>query len=418
MDIDKISFNIILLILIVALIFYNLWKIYQNENDLVISNDKAAEFAVAKTRFLTTMSHEIRTPLNSVIGFSEQLSQSALSKDQAAQLTAIRSSSAMVLDLVNDILDFSKYEAYRVNLEIAPFSLMDCISEVVHIMAIQAVQKGIELKTDISFGKDFCVVGDTLRLKQLVMNLLSNAIKFTERGSVKLKADVKLTKGNQLILKAWIIDTGIGIDEVNLGRIFDEFAQVNYLPSQFRHKGTGLGLAICKKIVEFQNGEINVVSELDKGSIFSFSIPYEICDNKISAVESPPTIDLATLVGKRILLVDDNIMNILLAQTVISKHQLFADVAYNGQEALALFEQNQYDLILTDIEMPIVNGVVLSKAIRSCSDAVKRNTPILGVTAHLLAEDRLLYKSAGMNDLISKPFSEKELMDKIALQFT
>jgi len=415
-DISRIT--ITFLILIVSIIFYNLWRIYKNETELITTSDKAFEFALAKSRFLASMSHEIRTPLNSVIGFSEQLSQSKLNAEQAAQLTAIRSSSTMVLDLVNDILDFAKYETNKANFEKISFAPFKSINEVVDIIAIQAAQKDIELKSDISFEETVCILGDSLRLKQLLMNLLSNAIKFTERGSVKLKADLVVAPGGkQAILKVQVIDTGIGIEAINLAMIFDEFAQVNYLPSTFKPKGTGLGLAICKKIVECQDGEIKVVSELGRGSVFSFSIPYELCDEQLLENRAITAIDLTSLIGKRILLADDNRMNILLIRTVIGKYQITSDVAYDGQEAYNLFERNRYDLVLTDIQMPIMNGIALSKAIRLHVDLAKRDTTILGLTANVLPEDRTRYINAGMNDLVLKPFSEQELMEKIAIQF-
>lgn len=405
------------LILIVSIIFYNLWRIYKNETELITTSDKAFEFALAKSRFLASMSHEIRTPLNSVIGFSEQLSQSKLNAEQAAQLTAIRSSSTMVLDLVNDILDFAKYETNKASFEKISFAPFKSINEVVDIIAIQAAQRNIELKSDISFEETVCILGDSLRLKQLLMNLLSNAIKFTERGSVKLKADLVMAPGKQAILKVQVIDTGIGIEAMNLAMIFDEFAQVNYLPSTFKPKGTGLGLAICKKIVECQDGEIKVVSELGRGSVFSFSIPYELCDEQLLENRAITAIDLASLIGKRLLLADDNRMNVLLIRTVIDKYQITSDVAYDGQEAYNLFERNRYDLVLTDIQMPIMSGIALSKAIRLHVDLAKRDTTILGLTANVLPEDRTRYINAGMNDLVLKPFSEQELMEKIAIQF-
>lgn len=416
-SIDKIFIlSISLLVMMVAFILYNLWKMYKNENELISSSHKASQYAIAKSKFLANMSHEIRTPLNSVIGFSEQLIQSKLDEKQSEQLTAIRSSSIMLLDLVNDILDFSKYETYKVNFDKIAFIPLESINEVVNGIAIQASQKGIALNTEISFKDTVCFSGDSLRLKQVLMNLLSNAIKFTQKGSVTLKADIVSVSKKQSLLNVQVIDTGMGISAKDLEMIFDEFAQVNSTTTQSKHKGTGLGLAICKKIIEFQDGKIKVTSEVGKGSIFSFSIPYELCDEKALERKDPTVVDASSLVGKRILIADDNKMNILLAKTVITKYKMITDTADDGQEAFELFEKNQYDLILTDIQMPRMNGVELAKAIRTFPDKVKQNTPILGVTANVLAEDRQLYLSAGMNDLVLKPFSENELIEKISVQ--
>lgn len=416
--VDKVFIlSISLQLTMVSIILYNLWKTYKNENELISSSHKASQYAIAKSRFLANMSHEIRTPLNSVIGFSEQLSQSKLDEKQTEQLTAIRSSSVMLLDLVNDILDFSKYETYKVNFDKIPFVPIDIIHEVINSIAIQAYQKDLELRTEISFKDTVCFSGDALRLKQVLMNLLSNAIKFTQKGSVILKANVVMNSKKQGILDVEIIDSGMGIRAEDLDMIFDEFAQVSYSSSCIKHKGTGLGLAICKKIVEYQDGEISVSSEFGEGSNFSFSIPYKLCEKDELESKNPSSIDVSKLMSKRILIADDNRMNILLMQTILAKYKMRVDTAYDGLEAFGLFEENQYDLVLTDIQMPELNGVELSRAIRSHHTAAKQSIPIFGVTANVLSEDRELYLGAGMNNLVLKPFSEKELIEKIAIQF-
>lgn len=414
-NIDKIViFSIVLLLVLVMAILYNLWKIYRNESDLIDYSQKASQYAISKSRFLANMSHEIRTPLNSVIGFSEQLAQGKLDEQQAEQVSAIRSSSVMLLDVVNDILDFSKYETGKVNFDKIAFIPFDSITEVVNSIGIQASNKGIDLKKDVSFKNNLCFTGDSLRLKQVMMNLLSNAIKFTDQGSVTLKADAILNSKKQAVLKVQIIDTGIGIGAEDLNMIFDEFAQVYYSSNKIKQKGTGLGLAICKKIVEFQGGQISVTSEPGRGSIFSFEIPYEVCAKELAKENKSLVITNAeSLIDKRILLADDNKMNILLAQTVLKKYKMNIDVAYNGKEALALFEKNKYDLLLTDIQMPEMGGIELTRKIRSLPDILKKNIPILGVTANVLQEDRKKYIKSGINDLVLKPFSEKELIDKI-----
>lgn len=406
-------FSIILLVLLVCTILYNLWKIYKNESDLINYSQKASQYAASKSRFLANMSHEIRTPLNSVIGFSEQLSQGKLDSQQIEQVGAIRSSSVMLLDVVNDILDFSKYETGKVNFDKIPFQPLDAITEVFNSIAIQATSKGIELKNEISFKRSICFAGDSLRLKQVLMNLLSNAIKFTDKGSVTLKADVVSTSKKGL-LKVQIIDTGIGIGEEDINMIFDEFAQVYYSSTKIKQKGTGLGLAICKKIVEFQDGQIGVTSELGKGSKFSFEIPYDVCaTDEVLKTENIIAVNLEGIEGKRVLLADDNKMNILLAKTVIEKYKMITDVAYDGKEAFELFKQNHYDLILTDIQMPEMGGLELTRLIRRYTVKSKSLVVILGVTANVLEDDRKKYIEAGIDDLVLKPFSEKDLIAKM-----
>lgn len=407
-------FSIGLLSLLLIAIMYNLWKIYKNENELINYSQQASQYAISKSKFLANMSHEIRTPLNSVIGFSEQLGQGSLTDQQAEQVNAIRSSSVMLLDVVNDILDFSKYETGKVSFDKINFVPFEAINEVFNSITIQASKKGIAFKNEVSFKGDVCFSGDSLRLKQVIMNLLSNAIKFTNKGSVTLKADVINLNKNNALLKIQVIDTGIGIAAEDANMIFDEFAQVYYSSTKISQKGTGLGLAICKKIVEFQGGQIGVTSEIGKGSTFSFEIPYETCElDSVLSRKNATIVDGAGLEGKKLLLADDNKMNILLAQTVLKKYKLVVDVAYDGKEAFELFKNNDYHIILTDIQMPEMGGVELTRTIRAYTDKDKINVPILGVTANVLQEDRKKYMEAGINDLVLKPFSEKELIDKI-----
>jgi signal transduction histidine kinase len=410
---DIYSVIYLLLILLVAIILFNLWIIYRNESKLIDYGQKASQYAQSKSRFLANMSHEIRTPLNSVIGFSEQLSQDNLSEQQKEQLEAIKTSSEILMDLVNDILDFSKYEVGKINFDKVAFSPSDAITEVMSSIAIQASRKGLKLEKQLAFDHKLFVQGDSLRLKQLVMNLLSNAIKFTNVGSVTLKADILIGAKKKSILRVQVIDTGIGIEEKDAVLIFDEFAQVNYSLTKNAQKGTGLGLAICKKIVELQQGSINLKSKIGEGSNFTFEIPYEICEDESKKEKTLAITDVAYLVGKRILLVDDNKMNVLLAQTVLKKYDISTDTAYDGAEAYQLFLANKYDLVLTDVQMPVMGGLELTRNIRAVNDPCQSSVPILGVTANVIEEDRERYLAAGMNDLVLKPYSENELINKI-----
>lgn len=403
--------NILLLVSLVAIILYNIAKLYKNEKVLITLGKRASQDSHSKSRFLANMSHEIRTPLNSVVGFSEQLAQSNLTSEQTDQVDAIRNSSEMLLALVNEILDFSKYEVGKINLERIPFFPENEIMEVFNSMNVLAVNKNILLENKVILEKGTCLLGDRLRLKQLVMNLLTNAIKFTANGKVTLKVNLVAQGKKQGILKVYVEDTGIGIAAADLEFIFDEFAQVYSAKKQ----GTGLGLAICKKIVELQGGKIDVASVPGKGSVFSFEIPYELAKVKeeVPVKDEELPLSRGKLSGKHILLVDDNKMNVLLAQTVLKKWEMGFDSAYDGKAALELFKRNDYDLILTDIQMPVMGGVELTHEVRYNGDFKKSRIPILGITAHVLQEDREAYLKAGMNDLVLKPFLEQELIDKI-----
>ncbi|RNL51251.1 ATP-binding protein [Pedobacter jejuensis] len=415
-NLDK--FTLLLLILaggLLLFVFYTIYNLYKSEKALIDYSNKTSMYAVSKSRFLANMSHEIRTPLNSIVGFSEQLTQVNLESEQQEQVNAIRNSSVMLLEVVNEILDFSKYETGKVLFEKIPFSLFVTINDVFDGMTILAEKKKIGFVLNMSVDKNIFILGDPLRLKQVVMNLLSNAIKFTNTGAVTLNVELENTIENNAHLKVSVVDTGMGINEVDQKVIFDEFAQVYYSSTKEKQQGTGLGLAICKKIVEFQGGTISVKSEEGHGSTFAFELPVEITDKVKDAVVSRAigVKDTDLLKNKKVLLADDNMLNILLASTILKKYKLSYDAAYNGLQAFELFNENHYDVILTDIQMPEMGGIELTKKIRNCDDELKRNIPILGVTANVMEEDRAKYLESGMNELVLKPFLEKELIEKM-----
>lgn len=412
------NFNIFLLallILLIIFIFYAIYKLYQNEKQLINYSHKVSLNANSKGKFLANMSHEIRTPLNSIIGFSEQLNQLDLAGRQKEQLAAIRNSSVMLLDVVNDILDFSKYEIGKVKLERKPFSPYLAITEVFDSMKIQTEIKQIGFEMQWDSDKDIFVVGDHLRLKQIVMNLLGNAIKFTQKGEVILKGSLEQELPKQLRLKVSVMDTGLGISKENQEVIFDEFAQVYYASTTEIYQGTGLGLAICKRIVDLHGGTITVQSEENKGSVFSFELPFELAKTGKESTSIIEPNKNHTLAGKRILLAEDNALNVLLTRTILEKHKVVLDVAINGKEAWKLFNDNAYDLILSDVQMPEMGGVELAKKIRAHEDYDKKALPILGITANVMHEDRIVYIQSGMNELVTKPFLEQELLDKIVM---
>ena len=413
------TMSFVFLITLLILVFYNIWKIYRNEKDIIFYSEKAEQYADSKSRFLAGMSHEIRTPLNSVIGFSEQLSQSQLEPTQQEQVDAIRNSSEMLLELVNEILDFSKYETGKMSFESSPFMLEHAIEDVYTSMNVHAHKKKLFLENDIRIDGSICCEGDKIRLKQVIMNLLGNAIKFTVKGKVTLHARIEASKENEnnLVLKVAIKDTGLGIDKNDLPHIFEEFSQVAGAQKATRHKGTGLGLAICKKIVELQGGRITVTSAVGEGSTFSFELPLKLCEIDERVISQTLSDDvMAELVnGRTVLFAEDNQLNVLLGTTILKKWKVNYDVAMNGVEAVKLFERNKYDIVLTDIQMPELNGMEVTQIIRSSKNELKSNVPILALTANVLKEDRDLYLNSGMNDVVLKPFREKDLIEKIAL---
>ncbi|SEB18502.1 ATP-binding protein [Pedobacter hartonius] len=401
---------------LVIIILYNIWKIFRNEEDIISYSLNAEEYARSKSAFLASMSHEIRTPLNSVIGFSEQLSQSRLDDVQKEQLGAISSSSKLLLEVVNEILDFSKFETGKMSFEHAPFHPHATLEEVFMGLSIQADHKGIGMEKEFDLRQDVCLKGDVFRLKQVIINLVSNAIKFTTIGKVVLKAFVTEGEKGFRILHVVVQDTGVGISRENLPLIFGEFAQVVSAQEKASQKGTGLGLAISKKIVEMQGGKIMAASEPGKGSVFEFHLPFQVVEATDCLVKeaTDDPVRHASLNGKYVLVAEDNKLNILLLTTILRKWGVACDIAENGREAFLLFEANRYDIILTDIEMPEMGGVEFSGLVRGYPESSKASVPILALTANVLKEDRDKYLHGGINGVVLKPFSEQNLLDRIA----
>jgi signal transduction histidine kinase/CheY-like chemotaxis protein len=405
----------VFLIAIVIIILYNIWKIFRNEEEIISYSLDAEQYALSKSAFLASMSHEIRTPLNSVIGFSEQLSQSPLDKTQQEQLEAISSSSRLLLDVVNEILDFSKFETGKMSFDHAAFLPHDSLDEVFNSLQIQAGHKGILMEKELNIDEDICLRGDAFRLKQVVINLMSNAIKFTSQGKVTLHASLTDGDKGMRILHVSVQDSGLGISKENIPLIFGEFAQIVSAQKNASQKGTGLGLAISKKIVELQGGRIAVTSEPNKGSLFTFQLPFEQAETVACRKKMLPdqTVANKSLYGKHILVAEDNKLNVLLLTTILKKWKLTFDVAENGVQAFSLFGSHYYDLVLTDIEMPEMGGVELAGLIRNHEDIGKSYIPVLALTANALKEDRDNYLEAGMNGVILKPFTEQNLLDTI-----
>ncbi|WP_374164543.1 ATP-binding protein [Arcticibacter sp. MXS-1] len=405
----------IIAILLTFIVLFNVWRLYQSEKQLVAAKNTALRQTKIKGEFLAHMSHEIRTPLNSILGFSEQLENSELSEEQSVQLTGIRHSSELLLKIVNEILDLSKLETGKLSLSDQNFSPARSISEIAASLKILADKKGIGLSTKVHFSEDVILSGDEYRLKQVLINIVNNAIKFTEQGTVTIQA--KLSSKNTLNID--VTDTGRGIRKEDIPSLFNEFTQIKPGESD-KQNGSGLGLAICKRIVEAMNGTIKVESKLKEGSCFRIEIPLKpaaeqatlkpIPDTPASVFSDNPDL----LSNKRLLVVDDNKMNILLLKMILKKWKVVCDEACDGGKGLELFVQHNYDLVLTDIHMPVLDGIALTKKIRSNPDRRKATVPVLAITANTAQKDIEAYLQQGINDYVVKPFSENELYEKVA----
>lgn len=393
-------------------------SIKQEKENLALAKEKAESSERAKQQFLANMSHEIRTPMNAIKGMTDILLRRSPKEDQMVYLNAIKESSNSLLVVINDILDLSKVEAGKVELEKVSFSPTEVIRNVATIMQLKAEEKGLLLQVNVEDGLPAQVSGDPTRLHQVLLNLTGNAIKFTEKGivSIHLKA---IEEGPSDLLHAQfcISDTGIGIDENRLEKIFGAFDQA-YADTSRKYGGTGLGLSISKKLVELQDGKIWVDSRKEKGSQFYFKIPYPILAQHTvtsQTAERHPQLDIAAhLKGIHILLVEDNTFNAIVAQEELEDciPNIQVDVAKNGVIALEKLKHNAFDLILMDVQMPVMNGYDTTKVIRQLENG-KSDIPIIAMTANVLKEEVERTVAAGMDDFIGKPFDSEELLMKI-----
>jgi signal transduction histidine kinase/DNA-binding LytR/AlgR family response regulator len=388
-------------------------------NQLIIAKQNAEQLARVKEDFLATMSHEIRTPLNSILGFSRQLSKTTLNHEQVEQLDAVKLSSEHLLSLVNDILDFSKIEQGKLKLEKIPFTINDVVEETYKTFRVRAREKGVKLGYHIEFDGNLRLIGDPLRLKQVLFNLVGNAIKFTERGKVFMlcrKISDPLISADLIRLRFEVHDTGIGIAPGKLEAIFEGFTQADSSLSR-RFGGTGLGLTISKHLIEMQNGIIGVESEAGKGSVFYFELPYTISGMAlVDHPEAETRPGSLVLNGKYILLVDDDAFNVKLTRMILERWGVKVDSALSGSEALKKIGKNEYDLVLTDIHMPDMNGIELTRKIRAMIDVNKASLPIIAITANIMKDELDHYMKSGMDDYVLKPYPENELFAKIADQ--
>ncbi|MGD8829446.1 MAG: ATP-binding protein [Pseudomonadales bacterium] len=367
----------------------------------------------AKSEFLANMSHEIRTPMNAIVGFSKLALESALDRKQHEYVTAIRNAAENLLTLVSDVLDFSKIEAGKLVLESRPFRLADALGEVERLFRTEIRRRNLTFeiidRTDDhpAFPEDGILLGDALRLQQVLVNLVGNAVKFTEKGGIQLTADVIAASGGQLVLSIAVSDTGIGIGEDKLARLFESFEQAETSTTR-RYGGTGLGLTISERLVDLMGGDIQVTSTLGKGSCFSFSILTSLPTAETKAQKERPErrVSDISLAGRRILVAEDNPINQQLALEFLQHRGAEVDIAQNGREAVTKATASDYDVILMDIHMPELDGLEAAKILRRQSLEV----PIIAVSADALSESKDAAMAAGCDAYITKPIEFDTLL--------
>ncbi len=381
---------------------------------------RADEAVKVRSRFLANISHELRTPMAGVIGMTEVLNNTPLDGKQRSMVATLARSGRSLLATLNDLLDFSKFETGRVPIEPLPFSLTDMLQTVCADYQDAAAQKGIEFKVHLPANTQDAVVGDSLRIRQILSNLISNAVKFTERGSVDVAIELTPKGGASQILTCTVTDTGIGIPPEQTSRIFDPFIQADMSISR-THGGSGLGLSICRTLIEAMNGDITVSSRLNEGSKFTVRIPLALQDNgalvETSAVR--PTADATPDIGNqgyrplRILVADDDPNMRTLSEIMLSHrgHQL--TIVDDGGAALAAARTNTYDCILMDMHMPILDGPEVIRALRGDQTGIAYRTPIIALTADLVSQHVRAFLDSGADAVIGKPVVWDSLESKI-----
>ena len=418
--VQQLNSMFIAIVLIIGLIlFWYIINTVRKQSQLIeqlnISEKKVKEGLKLKEKFLANMSHEIRTPMNAILGFTNLLEQKKMDATSHDYVQTIQKSSEHLLAIINDILDLSKIEEGMMRIENVPFNIRESVLSVESLFKIKATEKQIQIFISIDESLPDFLVGDEARLTQILVNLFGNALKFTDKGSIEIKIINEGLVNKKINVGIFVIDTGIGIEQNKLIKVFERFQQAEDSVTR-RYGGTGLGLSIVRDLVHLQNGTINLNSVLDKGTTFKISIPYKMFEEELKANIPKPTEPVLPVSFNNIsvLVAEDNQINQTYISHLFKNWKLDFDLVNNGKEAINRLRTKSYNLILMDIQMPEMDGYTASQLIRN---DLKISTPIIAMTAYALKGEREKCLSFGMNEYISKPIRE-ELLQKMILQFT
>ncbi|AEL26790.1 PAS domain S-box protein [Cyclobacterium marinum] len=388
-------------------------KLKETQKELYKAKERAEAALNAKSQFLSVMSHEIRTPMNAVIGLSHLLIEDNPREDQLENLRTLQFSAENLLGLINDILDFNKIDSGKLILERVPFEPKNLINRIIHSYSYQIRDKALEIIYEPDFSIPNTLVGDPVRIAQILNNLISNAIKFTDKGFIKIILELVNKESDHVNIRFTVKDSGIGVAPSKVDSIFDAFTQASSDTTR-KYGGTGLGLAIVKKLTKLFGTEIHLESKLGEGSTFWFDIRFKVQQESMRKSKAKKVVKDDHLGDKRILVAEDNLVNQVLLRKYLSKWGVgeikFAD---NGKIALDLFVKNDFDLVLLDLQMPEMDGFEVAKIIRKLDLVAKRNVPIIALTASSLLEVKDQLEASGMDDYVSKPFTPENLYGKI-----
>ncbi|NNF01997.1 MAG: response regulator, partial [Bacteroidia bacterium] len=403
----------VLLILLMTYVIIRYIKQSRLYNEaLERSKIDAENLAVAKERFLTNMSHEIRTPINAISGFTDQLAKGKLDDDQQRMIQIVQKSTDHLVSLVNDVLDLSKLHAGKIRLEEIPFDLKKALSEVYETLQSTASSKDLDFRIEDDALEYIYLLGDPFRLKQILLNLVSNAIKFTDSGTVMIKAYSGKTKDESTVVHFEINDSGIGMDEMQVEKVFEEFEQAENSTTR-RYGGTGLGLSISKMLIEAQNGEITIKSKLGAGTTVFLSIPYRIVRSDLNGQVQRMSSDKSFYYDLNILVADDEEYNRELLGTILKNKNCSYTMVENGLEVINAISTGKYDVVLLDIRMPEMDGVEATRKIRSFTEKALASIPIIALSASTTDSDKARYQEAGIDAVLAKPFKENKIVEII-----
>jgi signal transduction histidine kinase/CheY-like chemotaxis protein/HPt (histidine-containing phosphotransfer) domain-containing protein len=402
----------LLVILVLAIVVRYVKKTRDYQKALIKSKEETEKLARTREMFMANMSHEIRTPVNAIYGFAEQLTYRSDDEKGRKIVDIIRSSADHLVKIVNDVLDFSKLQNARIVLEQAPFDVRLVCEEVQLLFENKSAEKNTRLHHSVGITTPRVLLGDSHRLKQIMINLVGNAVKFTENGEIQFSAECEFISGNNLNLILKVSDTGIGISEEMHDRVFDDFTQAEP-DTGSKYGGTGLGLSIVKKLVELHQGSITLQSKKNRGTTVTCILPCKAGNEE----ELPYHPGLLKIPGHlrdlKILVVDDEEYNRLLFKTILDRWNIRYDEAGDGHKAIELIKSSRYDMVFMDIRMPGLNGIESAKWIRDELNISRAEMPLIGISATHTEEDIRKYRLSGIDHFLPKPFTEKMLLDVI-----